>query len=88
MQSWMSPSMKANVKRGGVEKFRAVWLNKMMYSEPDESLETKGEKTSFTTPSIEGKIMKDKKGRIKVETIVDTEAEAIAWLKKKAGITE
>ncbi len=77
-----------NVKRGGVEKFRAVWLNKMMYSEPDESLETKGEKTSFTTPSIEGKIMKDKKGRIKVETIVDTEAEAIAWLKKKAGITE
>lgn len=74
------------VKRGGVEKFRAIWLCKMMYSEPDESLETKGEKTAFNTPSLEGKIMKDIDGNIKVETIVDTEAEAIAWLKEKAGM--
>jgi phi13 family phage major tail protein len=74
------------VKRNGVEKFRAIWLCKMMYSEPDETLETKGEKTSFNTPSLEGKIMKAKSGDIKMETIVDTEAEAIAWLKKKAGI--
>lgn len=74
------------VKRNGVEKFRAIWLCKMMYSEPDETLETKGEKTSFNTPSLEGEIMKAKTGDIKMETIVDTEAEAIAWLKKKAGI--
>lgn len=75
------------VRRNGIDKYRAVWLCKMMYSEPDESLETKGEKTSFNTPTLEGKIMKDIRGDIKIETIVDTEVEAIDWLKKKAGIT-
>ena len=75
------------VKRSGVEKFRAVWLYKMMFSEPDESLETRGEKTAFGTPSLEGKIMKGCDGNIKIEAIVDTEAEAVAWLNKRAVIT-
>ena len=31
--------------------------------------------------------MKGCDGNIKIEAIVDTEAEAVAWLNKKAGIT-
>jgi phi13 family phage major tail protein len=74
------------VKRNGAYKWRAVWLTKVQYGEPDDESETQGEKVTFQTPTIEGKIMKDINGDFKREKIFDTEADAKSWLNGKAGI--
>ncbi len=75
------------VKRNHLNKWRAIWFHKEQFGEPDDETETQGEKIVFKTPSIEGTIMKDVAGDWKSEKIFDTEAEAIAWLDGKAGIT-
>lgn len=74
------------VKRNGKYKYRAIWLYKMQYSEPDDENETAGNKPKFTTPKIEGTIMKACNNKFKTEKTFDTEAEAKAWLNEKAGI--
>jgi phi13 family phage major tail protein len=74
------------VKRSGAYKFRAIWLFKMQYSEPADDNTTKGATTTFATPTINGKIMKDISGNFKTEKLFDVEADAIAWLNAKAGI--
>lgn len=74
------------VKRNGVYKYRAVWLKKIQFSEPDDETETQGEKRAFQTPTIEGKIMKDIKGDFKEEKVFDYESDAIAYLNEKANI--
>lgn len=74
------------VKRNGAYKYRAVWLTKMQFAEPDDESETQGEKMAFQTPTIEGKMMKDANGDFKREKLFDTEADAIAYLNDKAGI--
>jgi phi13 family phage major tail protein len=74
------------IKRNGAYKFRAVWLTKMQYSEPDDESDTKADKIAFQTPTIEGKIMQDIVGNFKTEKICDTEADAKAWLNAKVGL--
>lgn len=76
------------VKRNGVYKYRAVWLTKMQFSEPDDETETQGEKISFQTPTIEGVIMKDINGNYKKEKLFDYEVDAVAYLNTKAGIPQ
>ncbi len=75
------------VKRNGLDKYRAVWLSKVQFSEPNDDTNTKGETVAFQTPSITGNIMKDINGKFKYEKLFDTEAEAMAWLEAKAVIT-
>jgi phi13 family phage major tail protein len=75
------------IKRNNVNKWRAIWFKKMQFGEPNDETETQGESVVFQTPSIEGTIMKDINGDWKDEKVFDTEAEAIAWLDGKAGIT-
>lgn len=77
----------ARTRRGGVDKWRAIWLKKVQFGEPSDEFETKGEKTTFKTPEIEGTIMVAVDGYWKEEGTFDTEAEAIAYLNGKAGIT-
>lgn len=67
-------------------KYRAVWLNKVMFGIADEDTATKGETVEFQTPSIEGEIMKDITESLYVQKDFDTEAAAIAYLNAKAGI--
>lgn len=74
------------VKRNGTYKFRAIWLYKMQFSEPSDDNATKGATTAFGTPTINGAIMKDVNGNLKIEKLFDVEADAIAWLNAKAGI--
>jgi phi13 family phage major tail protein len=74
------------VKRNGAYKYRAIWLYKMQYSEPADDNTTKGETVAFQTPTINGTIMKDVNGNLKIEKLLDVEADAIAWLNAKAGI--
>lgn len=67
--------------------FRAIWLQKVQFGEPNESVETKGETVAFQTPTIEGTIMVDVASIWKVEKTFDTEADAKSWLDEKARIT-
>ena len=75
------------VKRNNTNKFRAVWLTKMQFAEPNDDTTTLGETIAFQTPTVSGEIMKDIIGQFKQEKLFDTEAEAKAWLEGKAGIT-
>ena len=74
-------------KVGGVRKYRAIWLPKVQFAEPNDENATKGENVEFRTPSLEGTIMVDDNGDWKKENTFDTEDEAKAYLEEKAGIT-
>ena len=70
-----STTIKDNVK-----KYRALWLRKVKFGIPNESLETKGDSINFQTPTIEGTILTDILGVWKEEATFNTEAAAKAWL--------
>jgi len=71
----------------GVRKYRAIWLQKIKFGIPNESLETKGDDgIKFQTPTIEGTVLTDIFGVWKQECYFSTEAAAVKWLNGKAGI--
>ena len=75
--------------KDGVKKYRAIWLRKVKFGIPNESLETKGDGgIKFQTPSIEGTVLTDVTGVWKEEGLFPTEAAAKAWLDEKAAIKE
>lgn len=73
-------------KVSGDKKYRAVWLKKVQFAEPNDSNQTKGSSTAFNTPEVVGKIMLDDSGSWKNEQTFDSESDAIAYLNGKAGI--
>jgi hypothetical protein len=77
-----------SVVRGGLTKYRAIWLYKVMFGEGADESKTKGESIEFTTPQIEGTIMQLTNGDWKTEQIFATEQLAVTWLNEKAGISE
>jgi len=74
------------VKRSSLTRWRAIWLKKVQFSEPSDEFETKGEKTTFKTPELEGMIMVAVDGNWKEEATFSTEAACKAWLDGKSGI--
>ena len=68
--------------------YRAIFLRKVMFGEPSETYQTKDKQITYQTPTIEGAIGTDNNGDWKNEQTFQTEAEAIAYLNKKVGITE
>jgi phi13 family phage major tail protein len=70
----------------GVKKWRAIWLHKVKFSEPEDTNATKGESVEFGTATTEGTIVLDDNGDWKSEKTFDNEADAIAYLNDKAGI--
>ncbi len=77
------------VKRvSGVDKYRAVWLRKVQFAEPDDTNETKGDTIVFSTPVLVGEIMLDDTGNWKDEKTFDTAAEAIVYLQAKSGVKD
>ena len=70
----------------GVKKWRAIWLHKVQFAEPEDTNATKGESVEFGTATTEGTIMLDDNGGWKSEKTFDNEADAIAYLNDKAGI--
>lgn len=74
-------------KKNGAQKFRAIWLPKTQFAEPSETNQTKGESTSFSTPTMTGTIMLDDDGNWKYENSFATLEEAKTYLNGKAGIT-
>jgi phi13 family phage major tail protein len=83
---YMGNGFYGRIKRNGLDKWRAVWLHKVQFGEPNDETETQGQSVVFQTPKIEGVIMKDINGDWKSEKVFDTEADAIAWLHEKVGL--
>ncbi len=75
------------VKRNNKVSYLAKWLKKVQFSEPNDETETKGETVNFQTPTIEGTVFPADDGEWKEQAEFATEAEAIAWVDGKAGIT-
>lgn len=69
-----------------IRMYRAVFLTKVQFGEPDEAAETKGQNISWQTPNIAGKIFRRNDGAWKEEITVPALATAIAYLKGKVGI--
>lgn len=76
------------VRRNNKPSFQAKWLKKTQFAEPNDETETKGETMAFQTPTVEGTVFKADDGSWKEQAEFKTEAEARAWLNKKANITE
>lgn len=73
-------------KKNGAQKFVATWLHKVQFAEPSESNQTKGENTSFSTPTLTGSIMLDDEGNWRSRMAFTTLGAAKAYLNDKAGI--
>jgi len=72
--------------RGGKRLYRALFFYKVQFGAPAETFETKEKSVRWQTPTFEGTIMQDLKGRWGVEVTVDKEELAREWLRGKAGI--
>ena len=70
-------------KVNNIPKYRAVWLPKIQFGEPNDTNQTKGETVTWNTPVLEGAIMTDDAGDWKKEQTFDTIAEAKAYLDGK-----
>lgn len=74
-------------KKDGQQRFRAIWVPKVQFAEPSETNQTKGESTSFSTPTMTGTIMLDNDMNWKKENSFETIAEARSYLDEKVEIT-
>lgn len=76
-------------KMGGIKKYEGIWYPRTVFKKANESTSTKGESIAFQTPSLSGTIMRVygyNGGVWRERKLFDTEAEAIAYVKGKAGI--
>jgi phi13 family phage major tail protein len=74
-------------KVSNATRWRAVWLKKVQFKEPNDEMKTKGESVEFGTTTLEGTIMVAADGYWKEEGTFDTEAEAVSYLNTKTGIS-
>jgi phi13 family phage major tail protein len=72
----------------GNTSYRALWIQKVLFSVPGETYESKGDNLTFQTPSIEGEIAATSYGTWKRDKRYTTRAAAKAWLDELAGIEE
>lgn len=76
-------------KKTSVNYWRAVWLIKTQFGEPEDSFKTQGETMEFMSQAVVGNILTSSWDSTywKDEARFSTEAGAIAWLRTKAGIS-
>jgi len=74
------------VIRNKTPYWRAIWLKKVQFAEPNDELTTKGENVEFQTMELEGTILMPADGVWKEEATFSTEAKAKQWLDAKCGI--
>lgn len=70
-------------KVDGKRIFEAQAFPKTQWKDPSVEIQTRGESTSFTTPSTEGTALPTDEGDYKFEHSFDTEAAALEWLANK-----
>lgn len=76
---------------GGDPVYIAWWVFKVQFS-MDESHETRQENTAYQTPELTGRVMgvrpdESLKNRFRIYAEFEDEADAIDWVKAKAGIS-
>ena len=79
-------------RKGGTTSYQGVWIYKATFGYTDESAQTKGESIEWQTPTVTGRcvgISRTSTGRLdfRARQNFATEADAMAWLNAKAGIT-
>lgn len=73
----------------GVKKFRACILLKVLFSEGEESYDTKGDSIVFKNPTLSGKAMSIDGGEWRRKSpYFNTEKEADMWIQKKLNVVE
>lgn len=72
----------------GVHTYIGYFLPKVQWTEGSDSFQTKGENITFSTRKMNGKAFVDANGVWRYRKPFKTEAEAIAYAKKKNNITE
>lgn len=75
----------------GKYQYRAIWLHKVQYGPQGRSSATKGEQITWQTEAVTGDMLGayiDDSGEAHFERVfeAETEAAAMAWLKKQANI--
>lgn len=76
-------------KIDGVTKYRACVLLKVLFSEGEESFETKGNSIVFKNPTLSGKAMAIDGGEWRRKSpYFNTEKEADLWIQKKLNVVE
>lgn len=76
-------------KVGGVDKWRALVLTKVMFAIPADAATTQGESIEWQVPELSATIMRDDTANHvwKREVTLTTEAQAEAYIKARLGIT-
>ena len=69
----------------GVKKWRAIWLHKVQFAEPEDTNATKGDAVEFGTATIEGTIMLDDKTEMEKRKNIRHEATLILSWNDKGG---
>lgn len=67
-------------------KYQAQFYKKVIFSEPDESAQSKQQSISFQTPTINAKILKAIDGTWREKVLCSSLATAIAWLSQKLNL--
>lgn len=76
-------------KLDGNTKFRACILLKVLFSEGEESFETKGDSIAFKTPTISGTATAVENGDWRKKSpYFDTKSEADQWIQEQLGATD
>lgn len=75
-------------KHGGVIKWRAVVLTKVMFGVPADAAKTQGKEIEWQTPTLKGTIMRDDtaKHMWKREATFSTEENAVKYIKHRLNI--
>lgn len=76
----------------GVTKYNGYWFHKVTFTLNSEAAQTRGETIEWQTPTLTGKgwgVVLDATNGVQYRDRQEfaTEADALAWLKSKAGIT-
>lgn len=74
------------LKKAGVRKYRAIWLYKVLFSEPSDEGQTKQRTMNYGTDAIDGSILELASGAWQDRATFATEADARQWLESKAGL--
>lgn len=72
----------------GKPSYVANWLKKVLFTLSEESYTTAGDNITFTGNKISGRATIDKNGKWRTQKTFETQEAAIAYLKKKANITD
>lgn len=75
-------------RRGGVDAWTGIVLNKVLFNVPADAAETQGKQISWQTPELTAKIMRDDSAYQgwKKQATFTTEAQAIVYLNNRLSI--